>query len=88
MIKTFGTSWNGTGDGRRFGSVGRDIATRHRAGTVQVARFQHGIKRILVHDRRPRDVDQKRFTAATPADLPALGTRLCYPRGWVVAIDL
>jgi hypothetical protein len=41
--------------------LGWDIATRHRAGTAQVALFQRGIKRILVHDRRPRDVDQQRL---------------------------
>lgn len=60
-----------TGGGTAAAPLGWDIATRHRAGTAQVALFQRGIKRILVHDRRPRDVDQQRFTATTPVDLAA-----------------
>ena len=50
---------NGRRDGRRSGSAG--VGYCHRAGAAQVALFQRGIKRILVHDRRPRDVDQQRL---------------------------
>ncbi len=48
VIKTFGTSWNGGGTAAAPARLGWDIATRHRAGTAQVALFQRGIKRILV----------------------------------------
>jgi hypothetical protein len=59
VTSTLGSSWKGRRDGRRSGSAWVGVLPPDiERGAAEMALFQGGIQRILVDDRRPRDVDQ------------------------------
>src|SRR5215468_2936331 len=59
VISTLGSSWNGRRDGLRSG-LGGILPPHIERGAAEMPLFQRRIKRVLVDDRRPRDIDQQR----------------------------